>query len=247
MANQSENNALGKRVYGADVCTPPGRAQFVHLVQPDTTFVKPGQEAKRKLHLLIDKSTDLSGMFKAVLDTAQAHARENSLPVPNDLSEVTHPFRDGDSKAEKNYEGFANSWFIIPTTKQIPTCLGPDGATIIEASSVYPGALIRCYLTPASYTQNLQVQEGMTMETIKRPAVSFYLVLVQFLQDLPRFMSKPSLNPTDVFSSWSQGEAPTAFASPATVQAAAVGIAPPPTAPAQGTETQSVNRLAALL
>jgi len=151
-----------KNVYINGVVTPVGVFSFPHLGKPDTE----GQYAddKYKATLLIDKSENID-----VLKNAVKECIAKAFPTKNySFKDLAHPpIRDGDTKTLDGYEG---CYFLCAKTKKHVRCVGPAREDI-SAEEVYAGAKGRLVLTVGSYEQ------------AGKPGVTFYLELVQKLED----------------------------------------------------------------
>lgn len=173
--------AEDKPVFINDVLTPRGRVAFPHLTAPDSK----GRFAddKYKVTLCIPKTTDITALKKAVLECA----REKWPKANFKLTDLMHPFRDGDAKNKKQtqmgktpLDGYDGALTITCKTRKEPNIVGlkAKGDTSfpkLEGSEIYAGCDARLILTAMSY------------ELSGKPGVTFLLETVQKLGDNDRF------------------------------------------------------------
>lgn len=161
-----------KAVTGDRVITPKGRLSFASIFEPDTKGKYP--TGQYKATILFYPKTDkeamvgLNAMKAAALKVAQeAFGKETKL------SDIQHPFNQGNKKAEK-YEAYTDAIFVTAKSKYRPGVVDAKKAEILDPQDLYSGCWVRASLVPYSY-------DG------KEKGVTFRLCNIQKLADDKRF------------------------------------------------------------
>lgn len=159
----------GKDVYGDRLTTPIGRFSYPYVFERAKSLQE-GKEGKYEVTLLIPKSTDLSGLRKAMESIAKQAFGTKFVS----LEKLKHPpIRDGDEKGAD--DPAYGHWVIRAKSGKRPMVVGPDRSLIEDKEQIYGGAFGRLNVTPASYA--LPTSWGVTL----------YLNAVQKARDGERF------------------------------------------------------------
>lgn len=176
------------------LATPEGRLSFPHLAAPETTGQYPSN--KYSAIILMPKTANMETLKAACVKAAQLTWPHLNIQT---LAQIKLPFRDGDEKA---LDGYKDSIYINCKTKNKPAIVGPNRQDYIGA--IKGGDFIRLSVTAGAYKQQLTaevaqalqqagklVQSGPNPQTGQvehwRPAVTFYLNVVQYLREGPAF------------------------------------------------------------
>jgi hypothetical protein len=148
-----------KRAFVNNILTPIGRLIFTHVSKPDSG--REFSDDKYKVTLLIPKEKSLAKLKDAVL----ACAKEAFGSKITKLSQIQHPFRNGEDKADK-YPVYADTNFIVPKSTRRPKVLDRNRQEL-DADEIYGGCFARLGISACSY-----MQAG-------KPGVTFLLDAIQ--------------------------------------------------------------------
>lgn len=169
-----------KPIFLNDVVTPEGRVSFPHIAEPDKKGPgKPYADDKFKASLLMPKSgTDFSTLRAKALECARlAFGAEIKK-----IEDFAHPFRDGDTRTNKDGEvmdGYAGCIYITCKSKDRPLVIDRAKKNL-DPKEVYGGCRARFVVTAMSYTSTENVRQAggaIVKETIR--GVTFLLDVVQ--------------------------------------------------------------------
>ena len=195
--------------YVRDIVTGVGRVAFPHLESTNEGGEYPSH--KFEVHFLLPK-TD-TATRKLLADSALKAAQEKWPHLKLTLADIKISIKDGDEKA--HLDGFPGAYYINPKANKKPLVVGLDKAPLPEGQRVRGGDYVRLAVTAGAYPQNLEKENyDMMKEAGKkvvaepkpdgkgmswyRPAVTFYLDMVQKVKDGDSFGSAvkdPSLFP----------------------------------------------------
>ncbi len=165
-----------KSIFGDKIITPAGRVSFPYVFERNSTG--PYADDKYKLTLLIPKDAKgVDELKKAVLAVAK-----KAFGAKTKLSDIAHPFNDGDAKLEETpdeskekYTAYAGCYYLNLKNKYKPKVVDENVQEILDESEFYPGCWARCSVVPFSYRQG------------KNRGVSLRLLNIQKVKDDERF------------------------------------------------------------
>ena len=175
-----------QNLLGREVLSPPCRLQFPNIAEPDVG----GQfsDGKYKGFFLFDKEET---EFDAMQEVAEELCMQAFGVTLREIEQI--PFKNGDLK---NWQGFANTIYVIAKSKNPPDCWSPtaDPSTgqlyKIDPKKLYAGCICRAVFVPFAYMSG------------SNRGITFLLNFVQFLEDAPRFGGLGQVDARDILSQW---------------------------------------------
>lgn len=157
------SNSYGN-VFGTMVPTPIGRANFVHLAQPNAKYGQP----KYGLHILFPKNDEktkagLNALISACMEVAKQKFGDKAPAF------TYPPLRDGD---ELTYQGFQGCYYLKASAKRQPEIVDTTRKGL-DVNLIVPGVLVRAVVTPILFDSGFSWQLS-TVQFVKDDGVRYY-------------------------------------------------------------------------